>query len=284
MANLDKPDLKERQRTNWAAAAAGWRRRDELLRKGAASVTERLLALAKITSGSHLLDIASGTGEPAITAAKIIGDSGLVLGTDLVDEMLVVAREKAAKENLANLEFRCVDAETLNLAADSFDAVTCRWGLMFMPAPQTCLAAAYQALKPNGRISLACWAAPEKNPFVSVLITTLRRYLEVPIPPPDSPGIFAFADPERLRAVLAAAGFKNIAIEELEINVLEVADGRAYWEAISDLAAPVMTLLQRLEDSARADYIEEVIAVADTMKKGETLQMKGTTWIASADK
>jgi len=284
MVNPDKSELKERERTNWTSAAEGWRRRDEILRKGAAPVTERMLEQTGISSGSWLLDIASGTGEPAISAAQIVGESGKVIGTDLVDEMLAVAREKSDKLNLENIEFRCIDAESLDYVAASFDAVTIRWGLMFMPEPEACLTAAHKALKEGGRISLACWAAPEKNPFVGVLIKTLSKYMDIPAPPPGTPGIFALADPERLQNVLMVSGFRNIVLEEMVIDVIEVDDGRAYWEAISDLAAPVMALVSQLEDAARADYVEEVVNVADAMKQGETLRMKGTTWIVTADK
>lgn len=284
MASPDTADLKERQRNNWKSAAEGWRRRDALLRIGAAPVTDRMLDLSGISSGSRLLDIASGTGEPAITAAQIVGETGKVIGTDLVDEMLVVAREKTTSMNLNNIEFHCIDAESLDYPTASFDAVTIRWGLMFMPQPQDCLTAAHNALKQNGRISLACWAAPEKNPFISVLLKTLSQYMDIPVPPPGTPGIFSFADPERLHDVLASTGYDNIKLEEMEIDVIEVEDGRAYWEAISDLAAPVMALVDQLEQAARLDYIDEVISVADTLKQGDTLCMKGTTWIASATK
>ena len=284
MSSHDKSELKESVRISWSSAAEGWRRRDELLRKGAAPVTERMLELSGISSGTRLLDIASGTGEPAISAAQIVGESGKVIGTDLVDEMLVVAREKSAKANLGNIEFHCIDAETLDYAADSFDVVTIRWGLMFMPEPEVCLAAAYRALKLDGRISLACWAEPEKNPFVGVLMKTLSKYMDIPVPPPGTPGIFAFADPERLQDVLTSAGFRNVTLEEMAIDVIEVDDGRAYWEAMSDLAAPVMALVRQLGESARSDYIDEVIKTADALKQGETLRMQGTTWIASANK
>jgi enediyne biosynthesis protein CalE5 len=284
MANPDKSELKERERSNWTSAAEGWRRRDELVRKGAEPVTKRMLELSGISAGSWLLDIASGTGEPAISAAQIVGESGRVIGTDLVDEMLDVAREKAAKANLGNIEFRCIDGEALDYTAGSFDAVTIRWGLMFMPEPQACLAAAHKALKQDGRISLACWAAPEKNPFVGVLVRILSKYMDIPVPPPGTPGIFAFSDPVRLQDVLTSAGFRNIALEKMVIDVIEVDDGSAYWEAISDLAAPVMALVRQLKGSARSDYIDEVIKAANAMKQGETLRMKGTTWIASADK
>jgi ubiquinone/menaquinone biosynthesis C-methylase UbiE len=284
MASPDTVDLKERQRNNWKSAAEGWRRRDALLRKGAAPVTNRMLDLSGIISGSRLLDIASGTGEPAITAAQIVGETGMVIGTDLVDEMLVVAREKITSMNLNNIEFHCIDAESLDYPSASFDAVTIRWGLMFMPQPLNCLTAAHKALKQNGRISLACWSTPEKNPFISVLLKALSNYMELPVPPSGTPGIFSFANPERLHDVLASAGYDNIKLEEMEINVIEVEDGRAYWEAISDLAAPVMVLVDQLEQTARLDYINEVISVADTLKQGDTLCMKGTTWIASATK
>ncbi len=284
MAKPDASELKERERKNWSSAAEGWRRRDALLRKGAAPVSGRMLELSGISTGSRLLDIASGTGEPAISAAHMVGASGRVIGTDLVDDMLAVAREKVATTDLGNIEFRCMDAEALDFTPASFDAVTIRWGLMFMPEPQNCLDAVYKALKQNGRISLACWAEPEKNPFVAVLMKTLRNYMDIPVPPPGTPGIFAFADPERLRDTLKSAGFSNIVLEEMVIDVIEVDDGRAYWQAISDMAAPVMALVRQLEESARLEYIDEVIKTADAMKQGDTLCMKGTTWIASADK
>ncbi len=284
MTNPDDSEFKERERGIWASAAEGWRRRDALLRKGAAPVSERMLELSGITSGSALLDIASGTGEPAISAAKIVGESGKVFGIDLADEMLAVAREKAATEGLNNIEFQCIDAEALDVTAGSFDAVTIRWGLMFMPRPQACLAAAHKALKQDGRISLACWAAPSKNPYFGVLMQTLSKYMEIPVPPPGTPGIFAFADPDRLRDVLSSVGFRNITLEEMAIDVVEVNDGRAYWEAISDLAAPAMVLVRQLEDTVRSDYIDEVIETANGIKQGETLRMGGTTWIAAADK
>ncbi|NOX09137.1 MAG: class I SAM-dependent methyltransferase [Gammaproteobacteria bacterium] len=284
MHTADKSELKQRERDNWAAAAEGWRRRDELLKKGAAPVTERMLDRVAITSGSRLLDIASGTGEPALSAAQRVGETGLVVGTDLVEEMLAVARDKAALAKLENIEFHCLDAETLDFSGREFDAVTIRWGLMFMPEPEKCLLSACKALKSGGRISLACWAAPDKNPFVGVLMQTLAHYMDIPKPPPGTPGIFAFADPQRIQNMLETAGFQNVVLEELVIDVLEVADGRAYWEAISDLAAPVMALVRQLDDSSRVAYINDVIKMADTFSKDGTLRMSGATWIAHADK
>ncbi|RRQ20789.1 class I SAM-dependent methyltransferase [Thiohalobacter thiocyanaticus] len=284
MTDPDTLKLKQRERDNWSSAAEGWRRRHALLNKGAAPVSERMLALARVEPGCHVLDIASGTGEPALTAARWVGDTGRVIGTDLVEEMVAVARDLAAAAGLDNLEFHCCDAEALDLSEQAFDAVTIRWGLMFMPEPHRCLEAAHRALKPGGRISLACWTAPENNPFVALLMKTLANYMEIPAPPPGSPGIFAFADPGRLHGALAAAGFADIALEEQHIEVFEVADGEAYWDVISDLAAPVMALVNQLDAASRTAYIEEVIRTADTLRQSDSLRMSGSTWIASAGK
>ena len=192
--NANSVEFKARERESWASAAAGWDRRDELLRKGTAPVTERMLELARIAPGQRVLDIASGTGEPAISVARVVGENGSVVGTDLVDEMLAYARCKAANAGLENIEFQCVDGESLAVGEDLFDAVTIRWGLMFMPEPQSCIALAYGALQSGGRISVVCWAAPEKNPFISLLTQTLGRYMDVPRPPPGAPGIFSMAN------------------------------------------------------------------------------------------
>lgn len=277
-------ELKQQVRDQWDAAAQGWRQRDELLREGAAPVSARMLELAKVGPGHHVLDIASGTGEPAIPAAKIVGENGKVIGIDLADEMLDVARDKVTAQGLKNIEFQCIDAETLNVEPGSIDAVTMRWGLMFMPEPLDCLRPAHEALKEGGRISIACWSDPAKNPFVGLLIKSLGQYMEVPTPPPGTPGIFAFADGDRLRDVIASAGFSRITLEEMTINVVKVPDGQAYWEAMSDLAAPVMALVDQLDETARTAYISDVIASANSFRQGDHLYIKGTTWIASAEK
>ena len=282
--NINTVDFKQQECDSWAAAAAGWGRRDGLLLEGAAPVTERMLELAGIAPGQRVLDIASGTGEPAISAARAVGENGSVVGTDLVDEMLAYARSKAASEGLANIEFRCVDGEMLTVGDGIFDAVTIRWGLMFMPQPLACIALAHSALQTGGRISVACWAAPEKNPFISLLTQTLGHYMDLPKPPPGAPGIFSMADPDRLCGVLESAGFINITLEEMEFTIVAVEDGQAYWEAMSDLAAPVMRLVRQLDDKTRDAFISEVIKTANAEKTAAGLCMRGTTWIAAAEK
>lgn len=284
MTSQQSAEQKERERKAWASVADGWQRRDELLKRGAAPVTERMLDMAGIRSGHHVLDIASGVGEPSLTAARRVGPGGRVVGTDLTDAMLNYARQKAAQQGIGNIEYHCVDGETLDFAANSFDAVTCRWGLMFMPEPAACLKLAHGVMKDNARLAVACWTAPDQNPFVGLLIQVLANHMELPKPPAGTPGIFALADPERLQQLIESAGFCNVVLEPVEIDVVEVENGQQYWEAMSDLAAPVMTLVNQLDAARREAYISDVVAAADRLKQGDTLRMRGTTWVASAEK
>jgi ubiquinone/menaquinone biosynthesis C-methylase UbiE len=282
MTTADTEAIKERERSSWKSVADGWKRRDELLKKGAAPVTEWMLSHAELAEGHHVLDVASGTGEPAISAALRIGPTGRVTGTDLVDEMLAYARQKAAHAGLDNIVFNCMDGEQLEFTANTFDAVTFRWGLMFMPEPEACLDAIHKAMKPGGRITLACWSTAEKNPFISLLMNTLGTYIDLPKPPPGAPGLFSFSDPDRLHGILGNAGFTDIELEELVINFIEVDCGQSYWETMSDLAAPIMLLVEQLDADSRARFIEDVVNTADDLKQDGVLRLQGTTWVASA--
>jgi ubiquinone/menaquinone biosynthesis C-methylase UbiE len=125
-----------------------------------APVSERMLDLACLQPGMRVLDLASGMGEPSLRAARRVGPSGFVLGTDLSEGMLEVAREKARAQALSNIEFRAADAETLEVPEQSFDEATVRWGLMYMPRPERALERLWRALRPSGRMVCACWAGP----------------------------------------------------------------------------------------------------------------------------
>ena len=139
----------------WRSVSDGWRKNDAQLRENADLVTQRMLDLAGLVADHSVLDIASGTGEPAIPAAHRVGESGRVIDIDLVDEMLAIARDKAQAQQLQNLEFHTVDGSGMPFDAASFDAVTCRWGLMFMPEPQTILQEIHHVLNESGQLVVA---------------------------------------------------------------------------------------------------------------------------------
>jgi len=185
---MNMAEAKQKQHQSWTMVAPGWGKYDPLMRSWAAPVTERMIELASIRRGSHVLDIACGAGEPALTVAETVGPNGSVLATDFVAEMVGFASSKAKLRALSNIEFRCVDGEVLNAPVGAFDAVTMRWGLMFMPDPVACMRHVNTALKPGGKAVVCTWTEAANNPFVTVPLGVLKRHMEVPTPPEGAPG------------------------------------------------------------------------------------------------
>jgi ubiquinone/menaquinone biosynthesis C-methylase UbiE len=277
-------DIIDREHRTWRCVSDGWRKNDVQLRENADPVTQRMLDGARIVAGHRILDIASGTGEPAIPAAHRVGESGHVTGVDLVDEMLAIAREKAEAQNLRNIVFHTVDGSGMPFDAASFDAVTCRWGLMFMPEPQEILQQIRHVLKDEGRLAVACWAEPERNPFFTHAMSILVKHMEVPKPVPKAPGVFAFADREHLEDTLRDSGFRDIDIEDHSFNMIQTNSGEEYWQIMEELAGPIAQLTKQMDEATYQAFSEEVIASAEALKQGDTLSMVGTTWIAHATK
>jgi ubiquinone/menaquinone biosynthesis C-methylase UbiE len=282
--NPTHQEIKNREHTTWSGVAEGWRKNDELLRRNAEPVTQRMLELAAINKGDWILDIASGTGEPAIPAALRVGPSGKVIGTDLVEDMLNVARDKAKQQQIENIEFHCVDGETLPFDSDTFHAATIRWGLMFMPDPTSCLRLAHSVLKEDARLVVSCWAQPERNPFFTHIMSILGQYMELPQLPAGSPGVFAFADPDHLVNVIQESGFQNVEIEDLAIDMVVADSGEEYWKIMEGLAGPIVQLMKQLDEDTKANFIQAVIDSANVLKQDDKLRMTGTTWIAHASK
>ena len=119
---IDPQQWKARQRQEWDTASSGWRAWWKAFEQSAQSLSDRLIALAHIETGQRVLDIATGIGEPAVTASKRVGPTGRVVAIDQSSQMLAIARERVAALALQNIEFRVLDAEQLDLLEEKFDA------------------------------------------------------------------------------------------------------------------------------------------------------------------
>jgi len=157
-SNPDDLKIKGQQKAAWDDSAEGWKRWWPAFERAAQLVNDRLVELANVRAGARVLDIATGSGEPALTAARAVGQSGRVIAVDMSPAMLAIARERVGALGLSNVELIESDAESLSLDADSFDAVLCRWGLMFMPDLDGVLRGMHRALKPGGRFATAVWS------------------------------------------------------------------------------------------------------------------------------
>lgn len=256
-----------------------WREHDEIEARLTAPVSERMLALGAIESPMRVLDLASGRGEPAIRAAKRVLPLGSVLGIDVDGDSLELARARAAREAVANVEFRQGDAESLDgIGAASFDAVTVRWGLMYMRSPSRALAHARRVLKVGGVFVAAVWARP--SPWATLPRQVLARYGDLPPVDPSAPGAFRYDDPESLERDLHAAGFSVVATEVMEVSVMEAASGEAIAKWWIDLG--FLRLVPDLSPEARRAVECELASEAERLREGEMVRVGGVTRIVVA--
>jgi enediyne biosynthesis protein CalE5 len=216
---FDPVRYKAGQRWEWDTAAPRLKDWGPFLVQQLQPVSERMLELADIQPGSRVLDVATGGGEPAVTAAYRVGPSGHVIATDLSPRMVALGRERAAELGLHNIDFREMDAEAPDLPENSFDVVFSRFGLMFLPNPQGALERLHQLLIPDGRLVAAVWGPPHKVPFARWPMEVAMRVLQVPAPPPQLPGPFSLADSHRLEQLLTQAGFTAVQTEPMLLTL-----------------------------------------------------------------
>ncbi len=193
-------------------AAEGWQR-GVAARSDLRPITERMLDLAGIGSGHRVLDVAAGTGEQTLMAARRVGPNGFVLATDIADRMLAYLEEAARSEGLTNVQTRLIDARQLELEPKSFDAGICRLALMLIPERDKALAGIHRALKPGTRFAAIVLSTAEKLPHISKSLAIVRRHAGLPPAPFEDPGMFALGDPAALRSTFERAGFREVAIE-----------------------------------------------------------------------
>jgi SAM-dependent methyltransferase len=174
--------------------------------------TEMMLELAGVQSGSRVLDVAAGTGESALMAARRVGPTGYVLAVDVSASMLNVAAQEARNKGLTNVETRVMSAENLELEADLFDAVICRNALMYFPNSVKALTEMRRVVKPTGKIAVMVHSSLEKNPYHGIPFGVIRRLGNLPAPTADEHSMYALGDPGRLEDVYNKAELPHVRV------------------------------------------------------------------------
>jgi SAM-dependent methyltransferase len=234
------------------AIAPTWERRRADIEAVAAPVREWMLEQLRPAAGDTVLELAAGVGDTGFQAAAMVGETGRLITSDFSPGMLAAARRRGDELGVANVDYRLIDAERIELGDDSVDGVLCRFGFMLMADPGAALAEARRVLRPGGRLALAVWGAPERNPFFGVVGGSLVRRGHVPPPePPPAPGIFSMASAERTEGLLRAAGFGAVRVEEVPGRFV-LPDVDEYLSVIADTAGPIALALRALADRERA--------------------------------
>ena len=192
------------------AIAPGWERWRARIEEVTAPVREWMIEELAPRPGDTVLELAAGAGDTGFEAAAIVGERGRLISTDFSPAMVEVARRRGAELGLGNVDYRVMDAERIELDADSVDGVLCRFGYMLMPDPAAALAETRRVLRPGGRLALAVWGAPERNPWATIGFGLLVERGHMPPPEPGAPSPFALASEEHTRALLEGAGFTAV--------------------------------------------------------------------------
>jgi enediyne biosynthesis protein CalE5 len=258
---MDAVEFRDGQRRDWGSAAKGWHVWQELMVDASAHVSRKLVELAEIEPGDRVLDVAAGTGEPSLTAAQVVGPEGQVVATDISAEMLAYARERAETAGIGNVEYVEVDASALDFPPESFDAAVSRWGIIFEPEAEAAAARIRGFLKPGAKMAISSWGPPERVPMLSVPMRTVMTRLNVPPPPPGTPGPLSRPTAEAIGGLLEGGGFTDVEVEELEF-AMDWDSPEEFARFVREIAPPVSALMAAHPPEVREETWNAVVEAA----------------------
>jgi len=274
--------IREQQKETWNKFSPGWKKWDDLFMDFLGPMGNEIIRLLNPKDKDVVLDVAAGTGEPGLTIASRL-KGGKVVITDLAQDMLAIAKENAARRGIHNIETRACDVCEMPFADHAFDAVSCRFGFMFFP--DTLLAAKEMArvLKPGGRVAAAVWNVPEKNFWVTAIMGAINRNMELPAPPPDAPGMFRCAKEGYLTNLFEQAGLKNISVTEVS-GKLNCKTTDVYWNAMNEVAAPVVAALSKADDAVKGKIRNEAYQAVNQRYPGGNIRIDSSALVVYGEK
>jgi SAM-dependent methyltransferase len=282
MSDARASEFRKRVLDNWTSdeTIAAWRRWHAKIVTQQREVTRLLIDAARIVQEQRVLDLASGSGEPALTIARHVGRNGSVVGTDVSDGMLEVARDFARSEEIENVTFVACDAESLPFESASFDAVTSRMGVMFFIDLERSLAEVRRVLRRGGRLGFAAWGPlPESTTFSACLEPFVRR-ASPPDPPPGAPHPQRFAAFGALSDALCAAGFNSVDEKVHVVAAPWFGTPEEQWKAFCDLASP--PYVDEMPEPDKSEATAEAIETLRSLYDGTAVQTRASVVIASA--
>lgn len=247
---VDLDTYRRESRETWAEMAPGWEDRREWIMDITGRVNDWLAEKVDPQPGETVLDLAAGTGDLGFAIAERVGVDGWVISSDFAPEMVDVARRQGEARGAANVEYRVLDAERMDLEDDSVDSVVCRWGYMLMADPAAAFKETRRVLRPGGRLAFAVWATPERNPWAAVHAMTLVQRGHMPPPEPGAPGMFAMGEPARIRRLVTSAGFGEPDLEAIPVE-FRSRDFDDLWDSIVRITGPLARAINTLPDDER---------------------------------
>jgi SAM-dependent methyltransferase len=245
-------------------------------------VSDALLAHGAATAGEAVLDVGCGCGASTLDFARAVGPEGRVTAMDISGPMLAEAKSRAEAAGITNIEWRHEDPATA--ALDAYDLLTSNFGLMFFGDPVAAFAHMRSAANPGARMSFVCWRSLAENPWIGVPMNAVMQHLPPrPKGNPNAPGMFAFADPERVREVLTAAGWATPQFETLDC-ALDIAAGHGLEEAIvqSTQIGAVNSWLRGQPDEIVKASVASIREALTPYAEDESVRLPGAMWLVSS--
>lgn len=282
--NSDIQEIRDKQKASWNRFSSGWKKWNKELLQHMQPATDGIIEFLQPNGNQKILDIASGAGEPAFSIAKKL-NGGEVILTDLADDMLSIARENAQATGIKNVSFRACDVCELPFAENSFDHVSCRMGFMFFPDLHIAAKEINRVLKPGGRFATTVWSTPDKNFWITIISDVIRKNLQLPdtTPSQEKPGIFRCAEQGFMQTVLAQAGFKNIHVKEINC-LLHCGTAERYWQMMTEIAAPVVGVLNKIDDIMKEKIKQEVISLLNAKYPEGNITLPGSAILLHGEK
>jgi SAM-dependent methyltransferase len=265
----------------WASVATHWGEHADYVDARAAVLTSRMLELAEPRAGDRLLELACGAGGVGLAAAALVGPTGEVVLSDVVEEMTSIAARRAMTLGLTNVSTCRLDLEQIEQPDNSYDVVVCREGLMFAVDPSAATNEIRRMLRPGGRTALAVWGPRRRNPWLAIVLDAVSAQLGAPVPPPGVPGPFSLDDADKLSRLLSDAGLTDVAVTEVAVP-LHADSFDQWWTRTSALAGPLANMLGALPDVAAAELRGRLIEAARDYETPTGLDFPGVSLIASA--
>lgn len=246
-------------------------------------VTEALADYAQPKPGMHVIDLASGTGEPAITLATRVGPQGHVTALDLSADLLAIAEKRARHRGLANFTTQQGDAHSLPFPDNSFDLATSRFGIMFFRDPGKALAELKRVLRPGCRACFLAWGSFEQ-PYWKSTMGVVHRHVGGPLLAPDGPNPFRFAEPGSLSSVLAVGGFEAIEESRVRLPWPWLGPAEEVWEYARSVSVPFHPMLERVPAERWPEIEAEIGREVARYSDGKKIAFQAEVILASGRK
>jgi SAM-dependent methyltransferase len=263
----------------WRDAGKRWVEQQAFLDRLFAPIGKAVIDAADPRAGERVLDVGCGAGATTFEAAWRTGPEGQALGVDVSPDLIELARRLAGEQGLEGVAFQLADAQTEGFSPP-FDAIVSRFGVMFFPDPVAAFANLRRALKPEGRLAFACWRGPRDNAIAQIPMAAAAPFLPpIPRPDKDAPGRFAFADPDRVREILAESGWRDIAIAPLDDPAPASLDEVM---TMSLRVGPLNNMLSEQDEATRSAVHEAVALALRPHAEDGVLKMNSACWLVTA--